>query len=99
MNDNIDQVIAQRDTVIAQAERMRAERDYYKGKLGTLTKIDYGPAPGTVWTLTEDELAEHQAGLDEVDRLCSELVFEGKLELTGETRNGRPVYRAVGEGE
>jgi hypothetical protein len=38
---------------------------------------------------------ERKAQLAYIESLCAELVLEGKLELTGETRNGRPVYRAV----
>jgi hypothetical protein len=44
---------SQRDVVIAQADRMMAERDYYAGRLAAITGEDYTPEPGTVWTLPE----------------------------------------------
>lgn len=45
-----------------------------------------------------EQLRQRQQQLAYIEQLCAELVLEGKLELTGETRNGRPVYRAVDTG-
>lgn len=44
----------------AHADRMKAERDWYAGRLSSITGEDYSPEAGTVWTLPEEVLADEQ---------------------------------------